>query len=83
MRAIIDLNIVLDVVQRREPQYTASALVLSRAAERRMEGVLPSHALPILHTIVGRCAGSRSCLDARGALGERRTTGGVTGAGRR
>ncbi|MDW7712479.1 MAG: PIN domain-containing protein [Deferrisomatales bacterium] len=56
MRAIIDLNVVLDVVQRRVPRYAASALVLSRVAERHLEGALPSHAVPILHYIVGRFA---------------------------
>ena len=57
MRAILDLNVVLDVVQRREPHYAASAAVVSRAVEQGFEGVLPSHALPTLYYIVGRFAG--------------------------
>jgi predicted nucleic acid-binding protein len=57
MRAIVDLNVVLDVVQRREPHYAASATVLSRAVEHEFEGVLPSHALPTLYYIVDRFSG--------------------------
>ena len=63
MRLVVDLNVVLDVVQRREPHYAAAAAVLSRIVERKFDGVLPSHALPTLHYIVDRFAG-------RGKAGE-------------
>lgn len=59
MRALFDLNVVLDVVQRRESHFAASAAVLSRAVEKRLDGFLPSHALPTLHYVTGRFAGRR------------------------
>jgi len=54
---MIDLNVLLDVVQRREPFYAASAAVLSRAVEGTDTACLPGHALTTLHYIVGRSAG--------------------------
>ncbi|HVT15131.1 MAG TPA: hypothetical protein VHQ90_02980, partial [Thermoanaerobaculia bacterium] len=50
---MVDLNVLLDVVQRREPFYAASAAVLSRVIEGPDLACLPSHALTTLHYIVG------------------------------
>lgn len=52
MRVLIDLNVVLDVVQRREPHYADSAKVLGKAAEGEIQAVLPGHALPTLYYVV-------------------------------
>lgn len=57
MRAMLDLNVVLDVVQERTPHYAASATVLSQAAEGAFQGLLPAHAVPTLYYIVARFAG--------------------------
>ncbi|HLX09953.1 MAG TPA: PIN domain-containing protein [Thermoanaerobaculia bacterium] len=57
MRVMLDLNVVLDVVQRREPFYTASATVLSQAVEGENVACLPGHALTTLHYIVSKYAG--------------------------
>ncbi|HVT61744.1 MAG TPA: PIN domain-containing protein [Thermoanaerobaculia bacterium] len=58
MRLMLDLNVVLDVVQRREPFYLASAAVLSRALQKPDVVCLPSHALTTLHYIVAKYAGA-------------------------
>jgi predicted nucleic acid-binding protein len=52
MRLTLDLNVLLDVVQRREPFYFASARVLSKVVERKEIGLLPGHALTTLHYII-------------------------------
>ena len=57
MRLMLDLNVLLDVVQRREPFYNASASVLSRVVELQVEGLVPGHAVTTLHYIVGRVSG--------------------------
>jgi hypothetical protein len=57
MKVMLDLNVVLDVVQRREPFYAASATVLSKAIEGESVACLPSHALTTLHYIVAKFAG--------------------------
>jgi hypothetical protein len=57
MRLMLDLNVLLDVVQQREPFYAASAAVLSQAVEGRHVACLPGHALTTLHYIVAKNAG--------------------------
>ena len=57
MKLLLDLNVLLDVVQRREPFYTASARVLSRVLDRGATGYLPGHALTTLYYVVRRAAG--------------------------
>lgn len=54
MRWMIDLNVVLDVIQEREPFHAASAQVLSEVVAGRVEGCLAAHALTTLHYIVAR-----------------------------
>jgi predicted nucleic acid-binding protein len=57
MRLMLDLNVLLDVVQKREPFYRASATVLSQAVEGEHVACLPGHALTTLHYIVTKYAG--------------------------
>lgn len=57
MRVMLDLNVLLDVVQRREPFYAASAAVLSQAIEGPNVACLPGHALTTLHYIVSKYSG--------------------------
>lgn len=51
---LVDLNVLLDVVQRREPYYRASAAVLEDIVNERVVGALSAHAVTTLHYIVGR-----------------------------
>jgi predicted nucleic acid-binding protein len=57
MRVMLDLNVLLDVAQRREPFFAASAGVLSRAVERTDVACLAGHAVTTLHYIVAKYAG--------------------------
>ena len=57
MKVMLDLNVLLDVAQRREPFYAASAAVLSQAIEGPNVACLPGHALTTLHYIVAKHAG--------------------------
>ena len=54
---MLDLNVILDVVQQREPFYEDSASVLSKALDREVAGHLPAHALPTLYYIIKKSAG--------------------------
>lgn len=60
MRVMLDLNVLLDVAQRREPFYAASAAVLSQSIEGPNVSCLPGHALTTLHYIVAKHAGQES-----------------------
>jgi len=57
LKVMLDLNVLLDVVQRREPFYAASATVLSQAVEGSEVACLPGHALNTLHYIVAKHSG--------------------------
>lgn len=57
MKVMFDLNVMLDVVQRREPHYAASAAALSKVVEGGLEGVFPSHGVTTLHYLIARYGG--------------------------
>lgn len=45
---LVDLNVVLDVVQRRQPHYATSAGLLSEIVARRIDTCLPAHVVTTL-----------------------------------
>lgn len=57
MQIIIDLNVLLDVIQKREPYFAASGKILSLVAKRSLSGHIPAHALTTIHYIVAKYAG--------------------------
>ena len=56
MTATVDLNVLLDVFQKREPHYAASAQVLSLVAAGTLTGVCPAHGLTTLYYLVRKHA---------------------------
>ena len=56
MKVVLDLNVLLDVIQQREPFYEASAAVLSLVTRKKITGFVPGHALPTIYYIVMRYA---------------------------
>lgn len=65
MRVTLDLNVLLDVFQQRQPHYAASAQVMSLVAAGTLTGVCPAHALTTLYYFVRKHA---SKPDAESAL---------------
>jgi predicted nucleic acid-binding protein len=57
MQVLIDLNVLLDVIQKREPHYAASGKILGLVAKRKLSGQIPAHALTTIHYIVAKYAG--------------------------
>jgi len=51
---MIDLNVLLDVVQKRDPHYRASAAVIETVLRGQVEGVLAAHAVTTLHYLISR-----------------------------
>lgn len=51
---LVDLNVVLDVVQRRDPFYQASALVLDGVFKQRVKAKLPAHGVTTIHYVAAR-----------------------------
>ena len=56
MKVMFDLNIVLDMVQRREPHYRLSAAALSTVVQGEVQGMFPSHGVTTVHYLVSRYA---------------------------
>jgi predicted nucleic acid-binding protein len=61
----VDINVLLDVFQKREPHYAASAQVLSLVADGTIAGVCPAHGLTTLYYLVRKHA---SKPDAEAAM---------------
>lgn len=51
---LIDLNVLLDVIQKREPHYRSSALVINHVVKGNIKSYLPAHAVTTLHYLVGK-----------------------------
>ena len=56
MKITVDLNVLLDVAQNRQPHYQASEEVLNRARLGEYVAVLPGHALTTRHYILEKYA---------------------------
>ena len=52
LKLIIDLNVVLDVLQEREPFYAASASLLATVETGKVEGYLPAHSVATLFYLI-------------------------------
>ncbi len=64
MNVLIDLNVLLDVFQKREPHYHSSALVLSKSLEGFFVAFIPAHALTTLHYLVSKSSGAIKANEA-------------------
>jgi predicted nucleic acid-binding protein len=58
----LDLNVLLDVFQKREPHYAASAQVLALVVTGQVTAVFPSHGFSTLYYLVRKHA-SKSCAE--------------------
>lgn len=64
MTVLIDLNVLLDVIQRREPHYADSAAVLSRIAAGELEGAVAGHAMTTIYYVVAKFSGRHAAEEA-------------------
>ncbi|HEV2695773.1 MAG TPA: PIN domain-containing protein [Verrucomicrobiae bacterium] len=54
MKALLDLNVLLDVIQNRQPHYADSARILSAARSRELEALIPFHAVTTIFYLIER-----------------------------
>lgn len=54
MKALVDLNIVLDVLGRREPHYQTSAEVWGAIEAGEVEGLIAAHSMTTAHYLIAR-----------------------------
>lgn len=64
MKVLIDLNVLLDVLQKREPHCRASGAVLSRMLSGDVTLVMPGHAVTTLYYVIAKFAGRPKADDA-------------------
>ena len=64
MKVTLDINVLLDVFQKREPHYAASAQVVSMVASGTLAGVCPAHGLTTLYYLVRKHASKPDAEDA-------------------
>jgi hypothetical protein len=67
LRVLVDLNLILDTLQKREPFYVASAQVLAYAETGQIEGLVAAHSMTTLFYLVVK---DRSAEIARVALAD-------------
>lgn len=67
IRALIDLNVILDVLQNRQPFFTDSAKALVLAEKGEIEGAVAAHSLTTLYYLYAK---SHSSQLARSATSE-------------
>jgi predicted nucleic acid-binding protein len=58
MKVMLDLNVLLDVIQKRQAHFRASAELLDRVARGAVQGCTAAHAVTTIHYIVAKHAGS-------------------------
>lgn len=63
MTITVDINVLLDVFQKREPHYAASAQVVGLVTSQRLVGVFPAHGLTTLYYLA-RKHGSKPDAEA-------------------
>ena len=67
LQVLIDLNVILDVLQRREPFFTASTQVLASAETGQIEGWIAAHSVTTLFYLLAK---DRSAQLARVAISD-------------
>ncbi len=64
LRLLIDINVILDVVLPREEWLTDAAAILNRISEKRVIGLVATHAITTTYYIVARKSGRAAALTA-------------------
>lgn len=64
MRVLVDLNVVIDVIQNRQPFYKDSALVLDAVVRQEASGWLAAHSLTTLFYVISRLRSRETAVAA-------------------
>lgn len=61
MKVLIDLNVMLDFLQRREPFFDDAAYVMDAVLYGKADGVVPAHAVTTIHYFLSRGTEKQGC----------------------
>jgi len=53
-RILVDTNVILDVLSRREPHYLASAAIWALVEQKKLDGFLAAHTVTTLHYLLSK-----------------------------
>lgn len=68
MKVMLDTNIVLDILQQREPHQQRSAEVVSAVVRGETQGCFPAHAVTTIYYILRKVVGQAEARRAAGWL---------------
>jgi predicted nucleic acid-binding protein len=54
MKLMLDVNVVFDVLEERHPYYKHSSVMLSEVRYKKVEGVLPAHAVTTIYYMLAK-----------------------------
>ncbi len=54
MKILVDTNIILDVLLKREPHIKAAQIIMTKCADREITGYLAAHSIPNIFMCYGR-----------------------------
>lgn len=77
MRVLVDLNVIIDVVQNRQPFYEASAGVVDAVARGEVVGWLAAHSVTTLFYVISRTRNRETAVQAINGLLEALTVANV------
>lgn len=60
---LVDVNVVMDVLDRREPHFAASLKVVDRVTQGRLGACLSAHGVTTLHYLVSRVNGRQEARE--------------------
>ncbi len=65
---LLDLNVLLDVLQKREPHYRPSAALIELVVARTVDAAIPAHGVTTIHYLVARYQNKNTASRAVGWL---------------
>jgi predicted nucleic acid-binding protein len=63
MKVMIDLNIFIDVFQKRVPHYQDSSLVFTKILNKDITGFIAGHSVTTLYYLISKFSGRQKALD--------------------
>jgi predicted nucleic acid-binding protein len=63
MKLMIDLNIFIDVFQKRLPHYHDSSLVLTKILNKESTGFIAGHSITTLYYLISRLSSNRKAIE--------------------
>jgi len=64
LRVLVDINVLLDVLARREPHFDASAQVWVAVETGEADGLIAAHSITTLHYLLARHTGAQRAASA-------------------